>query len=469
LQVSITRRQLALRRKQEYAPAAEAFRRFAKEAAITVQRVDLTRRLIVLSGTIDRISEAFGIRLRVYDDGTHRFLSRSGPVRLPHAVARWTRAVLGLDQRPHLRHPVHLSGNGGGSGLWPTEVAALYGIPIDRNVAGQCVGIIALGGGYQTSDAMAALQRMNRPALPQIVDVSIGGASNQYGGGTEADEEIALDLQVVAGIVPSAKIVVYFAGNRVENLVQAVQYAVLDSANRPKILTISWGSSEGFWHKDVVDTMQAALGDAISTRVTVIAAAGDMLATAGVPDGAAHVSFPASSPYVLACGGTAITVENGAISQEKVWNDGTVGTGGGISEVFGLVPAYQAGLSIPVSVSTGHAGRGVPDVAAAASGDPGYRIVLGGREVTKDGTSAVAPLWAAMLAMANAERPSPIGFANPLLYANQANLRPITLGNNKVKNLGYVAASGSLWNGCTGLGVPKGAQLIASLASIATS
>jgi len=175
------------------------------------------------------------------------------------------------------------------------------------------------------------------------------------------------------------------------------------------------------------------------------------------------VWFPASSPYVLGCGGTAITLGGAGIASESVWNDGSVGTGGGISDIY-PVPDYQSALQIPLSVSTSVKGRGVPDIAALAAASPGYRIVLDGDEMIKDGTSAATPLWAALIAMANSRRGAPVGLVHPRLYAAPGLLRPITTGDNRVHGVGYAATAG--WNACTGLGVPRGAEIIDALAAV---
>jgi kumamolisin len=211
--------------------------------------------------------------------------------------------------------------------------------------------------------------------------------------------------------------------------------------------------------------MQSVLADAQRLRVSVVFAAGDELATGGLTDGKAHVWFPASSPYALGCGGTRPLLggDGGGVAMETVWNDGASGTGGGISDAF-PVPAYQSGLALPPSVNDGRTRRGVPDVAGAAAGSPGYRIIVNGRETTKDGTSAVAPLWAALIAIANAARGAPVGFVNATLYSNPALFRPITQGNNRADGTGYDAGPG--WNACTGLGVPKGADIVAALAAL---
>jgi kumamolisin len=378
--------------------------------------------------------------------------------------------VLGLDCRPHVDQRLHaLAGAGNGNGLWPTEVAKLYDIPLDQLGAGQCLGIIALGGGYLMSDVAAAAAQMGRP-VPQVIERSVGLATNQAIVGSPADQEIALDMQIIAGLVPAARIVVYFAGNSIASVADAIHEAVHDSVNRPQVLSICWGTAEKFWHDDIRDTAQAALEDAMQLKVSVTVAAGDFLASGGLSDGDAHVFYPASSPHVLACGGTTVTLENGRIGDEKVWNDSRTGTGGGISDIF-QVPDYQSNLALPLSVNDGAKRRGVPDVAAAAAAVPGYNIILDGQQMVKDGTSAVAPLWAALIAMLNAQRGAPIGLINPLLYANTSLFRPITQRDNRVDNRvdnkGYDA--GAPWNACTGLRVPKSAEIIAQLSAVPTS
>jgi kumamolisin len=139
-----------------------------------------------------------------------------------------------------------------------------------------------------------------------------------------------------------------------------------------------------------------------------------------------------------------------------------VGTGGGVSDFF-PVAAFQVAAEVPASISTGRAGRGVPDVAAMAAEQPGYRIVVGGEPLALGGTSAGTPLWAAVIAIADASRTAPLGLVAPILYAKRDTMRPITLGDNKAGSVGYSA--GASWSACTGLGVPIGARLIESLAS----
>jgi len=265
--------------------------------------------------------------------------------------------------------------------------------------------------------------------------------------------------------MPGGRIVVYFANNTADGLAAAIDQAARDTTNQPQVLSVSWGSPESYWTKPRRDVVCATLSDAMRLRVSLVTASGDQLATCGMTDGKAHVWFPASAPYVLACGGTAVALAGNTIARETVWNLGDVGTGGGISDCDDYpVPAYQLGAKIPSSYNDGQARRGVPDVAALAAQPPGYRIVVDGAEWALDGASAATPLWAGLIAMANAKRGAPLGLVNPYLYASPNLTRLITSGDNRQNNIGYSAVNG--WSPCTGLGVPLGAEIIAKLQSV---
>jgi kumamolisin len=172
---------------------------------------------------------------------------------------------------------------------------------------------------------------------------------------------------------------------------------------------------------------------------------------------------------VLGCGGTQISLDpaQATIIDEVVWNErGLRGTGGGISELY-AVPAFQRGAQLPGSLNDGRPGRGVPDVAAAAATVNGYRVFVDGGEQVASGTSAVAPLWGAFIALINAEEGRALGFVNDRLYQAPNLLKPIVTGNNfdPIFHLGYEARAG--WSACTGLGSPRGAAIIAALTAVA--
>ena len=206
--------------------------------------------------------------------------------------------------------------------------------------------------------------------------------------------------------------------------------------------------------------MHQAFADAAQLGVSVFAASGDDLATDGEKDGKAHVDYPASDPLVIGCGGTRITAPANAIRDEVVWKSNGGGTGGGVSSLFAK-PAYQAHVTVP-KAPTSKGGRGVPDVAGGADPDSGYRIVVSSKVGLIGGTSAVAPLWAGIVAGLNAGRAAPLGDLHATLYGAAGAFRDVIHGDNKSGTVGYSAAKG--WDPCTGLGSPIGDKLRKALA-----
>jgi kumamolisin len=206
--------------------------------------------------------------------------------------------------------------------------------------------------------------------------------------------------------------------------------------------------------------MDDAFADAVALGVTVTVAAGDDGSSDRQSDGAVHVDFPASSPHALACGGTRLEVDpSGTVTAETVWNDGggSGATGGGVSDAFAL-PDWQEKVDV-AGAAGGRSGRGVPDVAAVADPETGYRVRVDGKDTVIGGTSAVAPLWAALVARLVQASGTPMGLAQRVLYAEAgkgaapAGFRDITSGSNGA----YSATPG--WDACTGLGVPDGEAL----------
>jgi kumamolisin len=172
------------------------------------------------------------------------------------------------------------------------------------------------------------------------------------------------------------------------------------------------------------------------------------------------VDFPASSPYVLACGGTTLEGSGTTITSEVVWNELAIGegaTGGGVSTLFPL-PTWQQGSKVPAP-TTAAGGRGTPDVAGDADPSTGYEVRVDGQTMVIGGTSAVAPLWAGLIALANQQNGVAAGFVNPALYAAGASkaFRDITGGNNGA------FSAGPGWDACSGQGSPVGSAIISLL------
>jgi len=459
-QVDQRRAALQEHRRAQYADEVKLVLDFARDNGLEIVSVEPEKRLVRLSGPARKIEAAFHTRLAHYEhaDG-HQFRARAGTLSLPADLAAVVESVLGLDTRAVARHHLVRANvaQAAAAGYEPNQVGAFYDFPKDVTGKGECIALIELGGGFTDADNKAAFAAMKLPT-PTIVAVPVDGGANAPSPGNDADGEVALDIQVAGGVAPGAKIAVYFTANTDAGFVDSITAATHDSAHSPSIISISWGGPESQWTGQSVQTMNSALQDAASLGLTVFVASGDSLATDGVGDGKAHVDFPASSPWAIGCGGTEITVSGGKITAEQVWNDGTGGTGGGISDLF-PVPSFQSGVVLPPSVNGGHVGRGVPDVAGNAAPGSGYRVVTDGKISVVGGTSAVAPLWAGLTALLNQKAGKPVGFFLAKLYAAKAGTREITAGNNRPtgSTIGY--DSGPNWNACTGLGVPIGSAL----------
>jgi kumamolisin len=428
-------------------------------------------RLMTISGTVNALSAAFGTSLRmVTSPGPHggsvRHRYREGDLRIPVQLDGIVVAVLGLDDRPQARAQLRRRSHAaaGQVAYTPPQVAAAYQFPAGTDGSGQHVAILELGGGFAASDLDTYFASLGITP-PSVTAVGVAGGSNQPGqdpGG--ADGEVLLDIEVVGSVAPGAAQVVYFAPNTDQGFLAAVTSAV-QAAPVPTAISISWGQSEDSWTAQARTSLDNAIADAVAIGVTVCAASGDSGSSDGVTDGSPHVDFPASSPHALACGGTTLQADprTGAITSETVWNDGAGqgAGGGGVSDVFPL-PSWQAAAGVPATAS-GATGRGVPDVAGNADPATGYQVLVDGQTTVIGGTSAVAPLWAALTCRLAQAAGHPFGLLQETLYAGiaagrpTAGLRDITSGNNGA----YAADPG--WDACTGLGTPDGPGLLSDL------
>ncbi|WP_406806340.1 protease pro-enzyme activation domain-containing protein [Burkholderia semiarida] len=443
---------------------------FAHRHQLTVDRVDPVESVVVVSGTIAQFEAAFSVKLERFEHRSiGQYRGRSGPIALPDELGDAVTAVLGLDSRPQARphfrfRPPFKPARGAAAVTFtPIQLASLYDFPAGDG-AGQCIAIIELGGGYRAADIQQYFRGLGITTPPTLVDVNVGTGRNAPTGEPNGpDGEVALDIEIAGAIAPAAKIAVYFAPNSDAGFIQAVNAAVTDKTHRPSMISISWGGPEAIWQAQSAHAFNRVLQAAAAQGITVCAASGDSGSDDGLQDGADHVDFPASSPYVLGCGGTQLDALPGqGIRSEVTWNDEASGGGaggGGVSSLFDL-PAWQQGLKVARAdgTATPLAKRGVPDVAGDASPQTGYEVSVAGTPAVMGGTSAVAPLWAALIARINAAAGASAGWINPVLYKHPDALRDITKGSNGT----YAAAAG--WDACTGLGSPDGAKLAALLA-----
>jgi kumamolisin len=456
---------------------------FAREAGLQIVEADAARRSVIVHGSAAAISKAFAVQLNNYQYARGTYRSHDGPVNVPASIADYVEAVVGLtDREVEAKHWAAPSAVQQGVSadppntvpLTPAQVANLYNFPAGDG-ANQTIGLYEMKtgttpAGYSQSDIEGTMKALGNLPMPTIVDVSVDGAKNSG----KSDGETGLDITVSGAIAPKATIAVYFAGAQVQNMIHAFQMMILPKAGEPmpNIISISYGfgpddpGTPNFSPSEYTQFTNL-FEDASTNKITVLVSSGDSGAFVESTT-QAQTSYPASDIWVTACGGTTIGNIQGQSFDEWVWNDGGA-TGGGVSARFD-VPAYQASAPIPKRIGTGTAGRGVPDIAGNASPASGYLQVIDGKQPEQiGGTSAVAPLYAGLMARINSNLGSPAGFLNTTLYSLPASafhdiVGPPGPANNTCNGVtGYPAAP--VWNGCTGLGRVDGQALQAALAA----
>lgn len=313
----------------------------------------------------------------------------------------------------------------------PRQVATAYGLPAGHDGTGQTIGVIELGGGYIPGDMTKA-----GLAAGQVTVVTVDSGKSVSDGPSGADGEVMLDVEIIATVAPGAKIRVYFCPNTDAGFLDGIKRAVAECG----IVSISWGGPESSWDAATMDAYEAVLATARTKGVAILAASGD----AGSKDGtAANVAdFPASSPSVIGCGGTRLTLSSaGERTAEVVWNDSPTSsaTGGGVSGHF--------------------PGRQVPDIAGNADPQTGYRVTVDGGSYVIGGTSAVAPLAAGCLAVIRSVPGVPAFDLLNVVLTNPTVCFDVTSGNNG----GYKAGPGR--DDVSGYGVVDYGRLLAVLTS----
>jgi kumamolisin len=474
--------------------------RFASRHDLSVVEASLGRRSVIVSGTVAAIQDALNVRLSNYQAGSETYRGHEGYAYLPADVAGVVEGILGLDNRRLGRRatnwcPPEVSP------LTPLQVAAYYQTPTGPpDATGQAIGILEFGGGYNQADINAYFDglKLKRPG------VVVGSGSNAPWGQMllspdSPDIEVALDIDIAGATAQGAAIVVYFGtGSKSAGVPDELGWhallstAIHDATNKPSVLSISWSWAEDAWPPGALGMLSPLFQiDAANLGITVFASSGDTGASghpSGLGDGNRHVHYPASDPFVTGCGGTTLILDpSGQPISENTWNDAVYSgnggaTGGGVSDHFASSTApWQSGVQIneqPLS------GRGVPDLAGNASPCSGYDLVLYGQPTSQwsqlteygpgtfAGTSAVAPLYAGVIALINAQLSSSlgdpsyrVGYLNPTLYSLQGTLvfNDIAdgLDNSFDGVAGYQAVAG--WDACTGLGSINGLELEAGI------
>jgi kumamolisin len=325
--------------------ARSVFERFG----LTVTDESPLTRSMRVSGTAAQMEAAFEPGLGVYatrDQGEYR--GRDGALSVPAELKGIVTGVFGLDER-RMAHRGQATPAAAKTAppLSIADLARRYAFP-PGDAGGITVGIAEFGGGYFESDLQAFCEGQNL-AMPTVTVVPVGLESlsedqirslpsrmRDYELG--CSEEVNMDVQIVAGMCPGADIAVYFAPGSQKGWVDLLNAVIADQANDPRVLSVSWGAAEDTsdWAAGAVKAIDERLQAAALLGITVCVAAGDDGSGDDQATGA-HVNFPASSPNVLAVGGTQLD----ASGTEVVWwqspgyrtGSGGGATGGGVSTV----------------------------------------------------------------------------------------------------------------------------------------
>jgi kumamolisin len=463
---------------------------FLQSHGLTIVSANTMTAHIQCSGTIAQFNQVFDTEIKEVDTPERVHISYEGELTVPQELDGLIETVFNLENSVQLKSAYTIGDSGGlyaldpsnphalpalngqldpaaVTGLTPQQVATAYKFPGTSNGDGQCICIPEFGGGYTANDLSA------NGITNTVVDVSIDGGVNNTNfadsNNLNNSVEVMLDIYCAGLAAPKAKIAMYFAPNSLASFVTVLNTAAYDSTNCPSAITFSWIAPEISWAQTgYYNSMETALAVCAARGLTVFCAAGDygVKAVNGALD--FTCAYPAASPYCVGCGGTTLELNiDNSIANETVWGKGlsSTATGGGIS-AYAATPAFQSGASsttYPGNVSTALPNRGVPDIGGNADGASGYTYYLGNAQYyvsNVGGTSATAPMMAAMIARINQLKQSWSGLPLASWYSNSSTcFNDITSGNNAttVSPAAYKATAG--WDACTGVGSPKADRL----------
>ena len=428
--------------------------------------------LIDFRGPLSLAEQVFGVTINKYQgpDGRVFYANATHPT-LPTYLASYVTSISGLDNANQFSHPpipgqnaprlrpragtncptAGQGGGGGGGGIFgggsqvayiPSQFARAYNYDGLHNAGlqgeGQTVGVFELDG-YSQSDIQAYSQCFGGGNVP-IQNVILDGFNGQPGAGAI---EVELDVEVILSMAPHlAKVIVYEAPNTTQGYNDEFARIVQDHT---PVISVSWGDCEKNMGQQEVNQENQFFQQAAAQGQSILVASGDSGSSTcfqlmgGAFDTSLNADDPAAQPFVTGVGGTNLTLNSdNSYQSETVWNGGFFGGagGGGISQ-FWKRPSWQTGPGVN-NPQYSNSMREVPDVSLDADPATGYPVyctagsscsssgggIFGGGTsggwLTVGGTSAAAPMWAAMVALANEQAAKagkgPLGFLNPELY-----------------------------------------------------
>jgi subtilase family serine protease len=492
------------------ATAASAVEKYLRAEGLTPGAITPNRLLIPITATAGEFSHAFSTGFERFDIGGRIAYANTRAPLFGGAVARYVLGVVGLDNisvphhqplfEPRALHAARVAKTIKAAG--PTAcaqasiTAAIFGAYTANQLAsdygftslynsgdlgaGQTVALFELEKNL-TTDVAAYQKCYSTTAKVTYVKVD-GGAKGSAAGQGEA----ALDIEDIIGLAPKAAVKVYQGPNSNAGLLAVYNKIATDDI--AKVMSSSWGQCESQSSATLLNAENTIFQQAATQGQSLFAAAGDSGSTdcqtkTGV-ENKVEADDPASQPFVTGVGGT--TLKSG---KETVWNESASGAGaggGGVSS-FWKMPTFQSGAPSALNVinknssgkqckaTTGDC-REEPDVTADADPTTGYIVYYSGNWLPIGGTSAASPLWAAFIALTNADNAckSSVGFTNPALYkvagsSYKTTFHDITSGNNDYTPSGYTGGlypAGTAYDMASGLGSPVGGPLAAALCGL---
>jgi subtilase family serine protease len=459
---------------ERFGPTVEDYQRvidFAESHGLTVTATHPNRLIVDVNASVAAVEKALHVTMRSYQHpvearefyapDTEPFLDQAVPIlhisgldnyALPQPRSR----VKPLDAMYNVSPQ---TGSGPSGTYRGNDFRAAYAPGVSLTGSGQAIGMLEFDG-YNATDIAAYVSQAGLPTV-LLQNVLIDGYSGAAGSG---QSEVCLDVEIAIAMAPGlSKVIVYEAPNSSpwEDILSRMA-----NDNAAKQLSCSWGGGPADSTAEQIFKQMATQGQSFFN------ATGDSDAYTGV------IPFPSDSPNIIQVGGTTLSTltAGGAWSSETTWNWGLsgghyTGSSGGISTVYGI-PSWQQGVVTSANQGSS-AFRNFPDVALTA--DNVYVVYKGGHTGNFGGTSCAAPLWAAFTALVNqqaaANGQASVGFLNPALYAIgkgngfNSDFHDVTTGNNITSKSAGKFSAVTGYDLCTGWGTPKGASMIAALAS----
>ncbi|HTH76429.1 MAG TPA: S53 family peptidase [Trinickia sp.] len=435
-------------------------------------RVSKNRLLISADGTAGTVKTAFNTPLVQFHKGNRAVFANSGPAEVPEALGGTVLSVLGL-QNVTRAHTMAVKGprtqpkpyaTGTVTGHYPLEFGAIYSASSLPTAAQTAVGVITIGGASQATQDLNQFTDANGLAQVNVAAVPTGDPNGDYSDDQEGQGEWDLDSQDIVGAAGGAvsQLIFYeadMAASGNTGLTQAFNQAVTD--NTAKVINVSLGWCETDAQADgTVAAEDQIFAAAVAQGQTFSVSSGDEgvyeCNYRGYPDGRTYsISWPASSPNVIAVGGTTLYTSSGKWAGETVWNEGLDGNGklwastGGISVVEPL-PSWQSALT----VSPKPTGRAVPDISFDAAQGSGALVYNYGEIQQIGGTSLSSPIFVGLWARLQTAHSNSLGFPASSIYgavkSTPSLVHDVTSGNNGYSGYGYKAATG--WDYPTGWG-----------------